>query len=101
MEKQKDKSAPEILTISLSGQLSEDAVITTDKRGNSYLRFRVLHTQSGSTDYDKVFFRCFTYNTNLSWMKAGTEVFVTGALIITKYKGNIYFDIHVNQITAI
>lgn len=79
--------------------LVEDCQVKTDKKGHNYVRFKI-----GCEDPDMsgknvtTIYRCYTYNLAYDDLKKGDLVFLTGALVLSKYKETITLDVKIQNI---
>ena len=85
--------------IVLSGHLIEDCELKTDKKGHNYIRFRI-----GCEDPDMAgknqltVYRCYTYNLSYDNLKKRDVIFITGVLVVSKFKETITLDVKVQSI---
>lgn len=88
--------------ITLSGTLPEPPETKTDKRGNNYVRFRVVCTGTDMRGQERTtIYRCYCYNLKWNTLKKGDSVFLTGSFNHFAAGGSVQFDVYVQQMASV
>ncbi len=87
-------------TVILSGVLTENCEKRTDKNGHEYVRFRLACEDPDlSGKKTTTIYRCYTYNLLFDNLRKDDLLFLSGSLVINKYRDSINLDVKVQNIT--
>ena len=88
--------------ISIHGRVTGACERKTDRKGHTFLRFKVACDGEDFAGRPRVtLYRCFTYNTRHDGLRDGDGVIVSGTLIVSEYNGRCSLDICVTSLTAL